>query len=152
MHQLGRHQGGEAEGGLVQEEHRRLGDQRSGHRQHLAFAAGEFRRVLFSSLAEYRKLFVLFIETLLQVDLGHHRAESKILLHGEFTDDAAALGHVTNTQSGDVLGPFVNQAPFVHCDRPGLGLFQTTNRAQQRRFARSVGAEHGRNPASLGDE
>jgi len=62
-----------------------------GHRQHLAFAAGEFAACCFVA-REYRKLFVLFIETLLQVDLGHHRAESKILLHGEFTDDAAPSG------------------------------------------------------------
>ena len=124
VHQLGGDERRETERGFVQQEHRRLGDERPGHRQHLAFAAREFRGVLLTTFTEHRELHVLLFETLLQVDLGRHRAETQILLDGELADDASSLGHVADAQSRDVLGPFAHEREFAHADRSVLRLFR----------------------------
>ena len=62
VHELGRHERREAQRGLVEQEHRRLGDERPGHGEHLALAARELGRVLAATLAEHREQLVLLRE------------------------------------------------------------------------------------------
>jgi hypothetical protein len=85
-----------------------LGDERARHREHLSFTTGQLGGVLLSSLSQDGELFVLFVERRLQRGFLNHCTESQIFFYGEFANDAATFGHVTNSQARNILGPLAH--------------------------------------------
>ena len=102
------------EGGLVEEQHRRLGHQGPAEDEHLALAAGEHVGERGPPVGERREQVVDPLEV-----LGPHPAaateatEAEVLLDGQLGDDAAALGHVRDPETGHQLGRGAGQLAAV---------------------------------------
>ena len=69
-------------------------------------------------------------------------AEPKVLLHGQLSEYAAPLRHVTDSEPGDRLGRQPRDFPAIEPDRPGPRPHQARDGPHQRGLAGAVGTEH----------
>ena len=75
---------------------------------------------------------------------GHH-PDPQVLLHGELGDHALPLGHVRDAGPDHLLRAAAGHIGAAEQDPASAGFDHAADRAQQRRLACAVGAEHGRN-------
>jgi hypothetical protein len=69
--------------------------------------------------------------------------QPEVVLHGQFGDHAATLGHVRHAAPHKVLNRYVDQFGAVEEDPSGARPQQAGQRPEQRRLAGAVGPEDG---------
>ena len=79
------------------------------------------------------------------------RAEAQVLPHRELGERAAALGHVGDAEARDGVGP-ARAEPLAGEAELAVAPHRARDRAQRRRLAGAVRAEHGRDLALVDGE
>src|SRR5207302_10245433 len=110
----------ETERRLVQQQHLRIRDQRPGDRQLLLLPARERAGLAPPEVPDDRAEVVDALEVRVEIASGSPsgKAETEVLVDGELTEDAAALGHERDAGAGDVLRPAADDRPPVQPDLP----------------------------------
>ena len=99
-----------------------------------------------TALCQHRKPAVGLFQVVAQLFWRHMPADAKVLLDGQFGEDASPFEHLLDSQCRDLAGGHVIDGLSVELHR-ALGDFtvmhveQAGHRAQQRGLARSIGAE-----------
>src|SRR5690349_5800771 len=129
------------QGRLVQQQQRRPGQQRPGHREHLLLAAGQAAGRLVAPVGQPRE------DLEPAVDVAPHlrvvpavRTELEVLGHGEAGERTASLRHVRDAEPGHLLGGQPDEIPAAEGD-PAAGPHHPADRPQRRRLAGAVRAE-----------
>ena len=150
VHDLRHDPGREPERRLVEQQHPRPRDQGARDHQHLPLAAGQGGRQLPAPVGQRPETVVRLGQRRRPVrpprgEAGpRHHADPQVLLDGELGDDALPLGNVRDPGSGHVLRAAPGPVGAVEQHPAAAGLDHPADRAQQRRLARAVGAEHRR--------
>ena len=136
--------GGQPQGGLVQQQQARLAHQGAADGQHLLFAAGHGASALLQPLVQAREQGEYLIQQAVLLGLvdeeGPHQ---QVLLHRQAGEDAAPLRH-----HGDVLAHDAGRAESVDLfplepDAAAAGLGFAAQCHQQGGLAGAVGADQG---------
>ena len=144
----------QAERRLVEQQHARRGHQRAADREHLLLAAGQQRGALGPALAQDREQLVDARPRSVLV-ARRESARAQVLLDREGPEHAPALGNLHEPRARDVGRAAADEVAPGELDRPArdraaLGAQRPGQRAQQRRLAGAVAAQHGGHPA-VGD-
>ena len=133
----------EPERRLVEHQQARARHQRAAEGEHLLLAAGERPGRLPLALGEPGEELehapAVGVGVAVAADV---RAELQVLADGELADHPAALGHVRDAEPRDRLGRAAGDRPPVEANLARLA-HRVRDRAQRRRLAGSVRAEHG---------
>ena len=143
--------GREAHRRLVEQQEFRFGHQRATEREHLLLATGQRSGRLTQPLLQAGKHVE---DELLDVrprrrTAGSDGAELKMLGDREVRKDLPAFGHVHDPAAHDLVRIELVEPLALELDRASPRCDDAGDRAQQRRLAGTVRAEHGREAALL---
>src|SRR3954451_2135268 len=140
--------GGQPLGRFIEQQQFRAGAQDAADRQHLLLAAGQFRALAASPLAQAGKNF----ENLLDAHpaRAHDGGQHQILLDIEAGEDAAFLGAIGDAEPRDPVRRHNDQFGAAIEDRAGAARNDAHDGAQRGRLARPVAPEQ-RDQLALAD-
>src|SRR5438132_11505193 len=124
-------------------------DERAREGEHLLLASAQRSGLLAAPFREPRKVGKDAFELGLDRAAPRVGTEAEVLPDGELREGAAALRHVRDAEAGDVVGTGPVEGAAGKPDAP-RAAHSARDRAQRRRLARAVRAEH-RNDRSLLD-
>ena len=145
-------QGGEAQGGFVQQQHLGACHQGAADRQHLLLAARQGVGLLASAVLENREEAVDLPEVFLDqrplglpvLALEAVGADQEVFFHRQALQDHAAFGGLDHAQFRDLIRIQAHQVFFSRQgDGAGFGLHQAGDGLEQGGFSRAVGTEDG---------
>lgn len=137
------HDGCEAEADLVAEQHAGIRHQAAADRHHLLLAARERRPGTVPSLLEHGKEVIDGVERPRAVAGPAIFADQQILLDRERWEKAPAFRHHGDAELHDIGRGQAADLAAVKADLAGSVADQAGHRAQQRRLAGTIGADHG---------
>ena len=97
--------GRQALGGLVDDDQVGVAHQGSAHRQHLLLTARQHTGRGVAACREVRKQIVCVVELPAAELAGSRQTEFEILLNRQRREDLPVFGHITDTGTGDLVGP-----------------------------------------------
>ena len=141
---LGADRGGQALGGLVEDEEARIGHQGAADGQHLLFAAGEGAGALVRALGQDREH---------RGDAGERPwvgavqpvggGGDEVFADGERGEDLAAFGDEADAETGDGFGCAASDVDVVEADGAGAGGVEAHDGADGGGLAHAVAAHEG---------
>ena len=145
VHDLRHDPRSKAERRLVEEQYPGPREQGARDDQHLPFAAGQRGSQLVSAVGQRLEAFVLLLHrgrASRPLSPPRHHPDPQVLLHGELGDHALSLGHVGDAGPDDLLRALARHVVVGQQDPAAARSDHAAHRAEQRRLARAVRAQH----------
>ena len=139
--------GGEPEGGFVDDDDLGLGGERPHQGQHLLLPPTKAPCYLLQAGGERRKGRQGLLDGGGLLALG--RLEDEVVLHRQRGEDPPSLGEAAHTPPRHVVRPLPGDVLSVEDDPPARGLDDARSHSQQRRLAGAVGSEESEDLAAV---
>jgi len=136
---------------LVENQQRRLEDQRTRNRELLLLAAGEIAAAAARHLLQRGKQVIDVRRNRARTVFPHAQADAQILLDGQLRKDVASLRHVADAEPRAALGRTADEIDACELDPAGGRRQQPHDALQERRLAHAV-ATHQARPRSRRDD
>ena len=139
------HQGGEAQGGLVEHEQLRPSHEAAGDREHLELPAAQRIGALGQAFVQYRKQLEDGVEVRVALFPGavHVRPQQEVVPDGQLREYQPALGDLDDAAPADLMGGSARDVLPPEQDAPGLRGDDAADGHHGRGLARAVGADDG---------